>query len=289
MRKILLQPFPLSESYSARFRTAVYFGIFVSLFLLIFRPFGIETGKFSSTLLVACYYGLICFSTLVICLVGIRALFPSWFVEARWTVWKEILFDSFCVILVASGNIVFSLYHYHATLRISYILNFLWITFTVGFLPLSIMILLRQMKLTRSYTKDAEGIESSINVESIQKETYSHQKIEIISSNEKENFSLYIDDLLFIESADNYVKIIYLDKGSIQQKVIRNSLRNLEEQLSKYSAIYRCHRTYLVNLQKVIHASGNAQGIKLHLEGTNELIPVSRSLTQEIKQKIAVR
>src|SRR5215471_9595112 len=84
-------------------------------------------------------------------------------------------------------------------------------------------------------------------------------------------------------------KIIHLDKGTTQQKVIRNSLKNLEDQLSKYPGIYRCHRTCLVNLQKVIHASGNAQGIKLHLNGTNELIPVSRSLTQEIKQKIAVR
>jgi DNA-binding LytR/AlgR family response regulator len=48
--------------------------------------------------------------------------------------------------------------------------------------------------------------------------------------------------------------------------------------------IYRCHKSYLVNLAKVNHVSGNAQGYKLHLKDVEDQIPVSRKLNEEIKE-----
>jgi hypothetical protein len=49
---------------------------------------------------------------------------------------------------------------------------------------------------------------------------------------------------------------------------------------------YRCHRTCLVNLYRVYKVSGNAQGYKLHVEGVEELSPVSRSLNEVIREKL---
>jgi DNA-binding LytR/AlgR family response regulator len=56
-----------------------------------------------------------------------------------------------------------------------------------------------------------------------------------------------------------------------------------------YNYFYRCHRSYLVNLNYIRHISGNATGYKLHLEGVNDLIPVSRNLNNEIIEKINSR
>lgn len=61
----------------------------------------------------------------------------------------------------------------------------------------------------------------------------------------------------------------------------------MEENLAEFPEFYRCHRTYIVNLQKVKHISGNAQGYKLHLENIDTLIPVSRSLNEGIAAKFA--
>ena len=60
----------------------------------------------------------------------------------------------------------------------------------------------------------------------------------------------------------------------------------MEKQLSDLPQFFRCHRTYLVNLDRVGHVSGNAQGYKLHLEGIDNLVPVSRSLNEEINLRL---
>lgn len=56
--------------------------------------------------------------------------------------------------------------------------------------------------------------------------------------------------------------------------------------LARYPALYRCHRSYLVNLIYVEKVSGNALGLKLHLKGYPGEIPVSRSLNHQIEEKI---
>ena len=60
----------------------------------------------------------------------------------------------------------------------------------------------------------------------------------------------------------------------------------MEKQLAACPGFFRCHRMYLVNLAHVHWVSGNAQGLKLHLTDLEEAVPVSRSLTNTIKEKL---
>jgi DNA-binding LytR/AlgR family response regulator len=46
---------------------------------------------------------------------------------------------------------------------------------------------------------------------------------------------------------------------------------------------YRCHKSYVINLDQVNHISGNAQGYKFHLKSAEDLIPVSRSNNEFVK------
>jgi DNA-binding LytR/AlgR family response regulator len=71
--------------------------------------------------------------------------------------------------------------------------------------------------------------------------------------------------------------------------MFRSTLKKMEGQLQAYPFFYRCHRAYIVNMNKVVHISGNAQGFKLHLAGLDDTIPVSRSLNEEIGEKLSKR
>ncbi|WP_366512832.1 LytTR family transcriptional regulator DNA-binding domain-containing protein [Kordia sp.] len=51
----------------------------------------------------------------------------------------------------------------------------------------------------------------------------------------------------------------------------------MEIRLQEFSNIYKTHRSYLVNLDKIISCSGNAQGYQLSLENYTNTVPVSRS------------
>ncbi len=52
-------------------------------------------------------------------------------------------------------------------------------------------------------------------------------------------------------------------------------MSELEERSKK---VIRCHKSYIVNLNKVNRISGNAKGYKLQIDELDFLIPVSRSL-----------
>lgn len=100
--------------------------------------------------------------------------------------------------------------------------------------------------------------------------------INISSSLKKESLSFYANDLLFATSDGNYV-FFYLSKNNKIQKVsIRNSISNIEDQLKQIPFYFRCHRAFIVNLNKIKSKRGNAWGYTLRLENCEEKIPVSR-------------
>ena len=60
----------------------------------------------------------------------------------------------------------------------------------------------------------------------------------------------------------------------------------MENQLSGAENFLRCHRMYIANLNLVTGVSGNAQGLKLHFGELAEAIPVSRNLTETVKERL---
>ena len=63
-------------------------------------------------------------------------------------------------------------------------------------------------------------------------------------------FSVKKENLLYLESAENYVNICYLNKGKISKYLLRDTLKKIEENFSG-TEIVRCHRSYMVNFEKV--------------------------------------
>ncbi len=97
--------------------------------------------------------------------------------------------------------------------------------------------------------------------------------------------SLDSRELLFIESADNYAVINYTNKGRVKRYLIRNTLRNIECNLEN-TLVTRCHRSFLVNLQraKVIRREKEGLFIELDAEGVID-IPVSKSFQKKVSEK----
>jgi hypothetical protein len=95
--------------------------------------------------------------------------------------------------------------------------------------------------------------------------------------------SLKAEDLLYIESSDNYVSIKYLQNTQPKSILVRNTLKNLEQELGS-SLLLRCHRSYMVNIKKVSMVKKEGQNIKLVLDSpSNDKIPVSRGYLIDVK------
>ena len=90
-------------------------------------------------------------------------------------------------------------------------------------------------------------------------------------------------NIIFIESAENYCTIFYLSKEIIQKMLLRTTLKSLENQITSKN-ILRCHRSYIVNFDKVKNAKGNAQGYKLSFENYDSFVPVSRKYLESVNK-----
>ena len=94
--------------------------------------------------------------------------------------------------------------------------------------------------------------------------------------------SVDIDNLLYIESADNYVNIYYSNKGKFSRFMLRSTLKSIEENFADCDLV-RCHRSYVVNFKKVKVLRKEKEGlfIDLDFEKSPE-IPVSKTYAESI-------
>lgn len=107
------------------------------------------------------------------------------------------------------------------------------------------------------------------------------QSMEIISKLKKESLSFLPDQFLYAVSDGNYV-VFYLNRNTkIEKEIIRNSISDIENQLSQIPFFMRTHRAFIVNVKKVRIKNGNSLGYHLGIPGIDIEIPVSRQYTRD--------
>ena len=109
------------------------------------------------------------------------------------------------------------------------------------------------------------------------------QKITLFDNSGALKLSLSPENLYYIESDDNYIKVWYTDsKGDLKQYMLRCRLKTVEESF-KGSSLVRCHRKYIVNIRKVSMLRKESDGYVLDLD--NESIPpitVTKTYTDSV-------
>jgi hypothetical protein len=132
-----------------------------------------------------------------------------------------------------------------------------------------------------------------------------NRKLETLARNEKEmelpvntllNFldekrelklSVRSDQVLWIEAADNYVKIHYQHKGRIASFLIRNTLKALENDFAATSLV-RCNRSTIVNFDKVKILRKEKEGVFLAYD--QEMVPdfpVSKTYAEKVLSRFS--
>ena len=101
-----------------------------------------------------------------------------------------------------------------------------------------------------------------------------------------DTIQLHVPNLLYIEAVGNYVKIYQLNDGQVRSDMLRATSKQMEEDLSAYPTVVRCHRAFLVNLQQVEQIVSRAGAMQLIIKHCHEALPVSRSNAVQVKEAI---
>ncbi|WP_301186869.1 LytTR family transcriptional regulator DNA-binding domain-containing protein [uncultured Alistipes sp.] len=106
--------------------------------------------------------------------------------------------------------------------------------------------------------------------------------VQLFDEKGKMHLSVRRENLLVIESADNYVCVWYLNGESIKKVMIRTTLKQVSEQLAATNVL-RCHRSYMINLDRVKVLRREKEGIfvEFGIEGVPD-IPISKTYSESI-------
>ena len=281
MNEYLNKPFPFIEKKSHRLLASVLFSGFIYIFLLIFQPFGISNIQYYKPIYVAGFFGI----TLVVMIVSFivaPAIMTNLFDFDKWTIKKNLIFITIQFLIISILNWIYNSTIGYGIVKQYGLLSFIFITVTVGIIPTLFLIYFIERNLARKNNFIATNFNESIKHRVDKNE---NPEIKLLSQNNDETIIIELKQLICIKAEGNYLKVFFSPDNEIKSKLIRNSIKNIEEDLTVFENIIRCHRSYIVNLDRVNRMSGNARNFSLHIENLGFTIPVSRSFPKSIFKK----
>ncbi len=255
---------------------AIVFFVISFGFLIIYKPLEARGARSFGLGLTMGMYGLV-FAAVIITLAKLIKKLAYFSDENDWTILKELL--SILIILAGMGIAVYFagfLIEVHSSRW-----NFRTFSdscekaFLIGIIPFGFFTLVNYR-----YIFFSDVVQSYYRLSNESSGDIPEEPIHIISQLKKEEVSFYPSQLVYAESDGNYVVFHLEQDGKQQKKIVRNSINNIEQQLSVIPFIFRIHRAYIVNLKRIQSKKGNTLGYRLKMIGSDDEIPVSRQNTR---------
>lgn len=284
--RTLKQPFPLF-SFPEAMKRDMFFGVFLTLFLFVFTPFGLSDFAYDRYYIIIGYGAVSYASVALTDLIGYK-LRPQVFDERRWKVYHQILWGVSHLILLGVANLTYGVLVGAFPLTIYSFFKIEFYVLASAIMPVMAITIVRQNFLLKQNLNRATEINKDIQ------ESKSHPAkpkgtdsvLKFIADNNKDTFEVLSHSLICISSQDNYVEFIYLKDNKVHKELLRSTLSRMEETLSANPAFFRCHRAFIVNLKKIKSVEGNSQGYRIQMEEFNEPIPVARPKNKALKDRI---
>jgi ABC-type multidrug transport system fused ATPase/permease subunit len=268
--------------FSLKVYLEISLGIF--FFILFFRPFELNHLDFNNQLLFIAGCSAITFSLLCLFYILIPWIFPKTLTSAVHEKRLFVLINIFLCVISSTAYVFYI--HYVGGVSLS-----MYLVFKIVLICLVPIITLALVIENKSLKHQIDSLrESNVKLKMRENENTGNQTgiIQFISDNKSDKIDLLPGDILFIKSAENYVEIVYKDNENKKQKLIRTTLRNIEEQLRIYSEFVRCHRTCIVNTKYILKLTSGYQGHRLKIMDYSEEIPVSRQYLMDVRKALGI-
>ena len=256
----------------------------VVFFILVFlAPYGFDELNLVDRIVLACPFTLITALAAPLNLFLARLILPKYINEEKWTLGREFIYDIYDFALIGLWNAIFLKFTFRSEEPfLPLLLRLEWHTFLVGLIPLIALIaykhqraMHRQLVLSKKITEELQS-----------KLVNELKENDVVLYSESGSFEIKLDpkNIIALGSDGNYAELYYKVDDGAKKHLIRNRLKILLERLPSQHFI-QCHKSFIVNLQHISRAEGNARDLKLIL--TNGMaIPVSRSKSKELLQQL---
>lgn len=233
-------------------------GLLVAIFLNVFQPFGINTGGFSfSGIAMVSGYGLM--TTL-----GLMMVIKSKLIFQRLYHFHPIIFSLATILLIS-----LFIFSYFKIIFSGSSPSDRFVIIYLNTLIMSVIILLLIKGLFGNINLQKKGISDTIIIPSKNKS--------------QAGIQLSINHLIMIEACGNYILVYYLHDNVLKKKLIRNTLRHVEEISKTHLTLVRCHSSFLINTLYLLEIKKNLRKHSLLMDYVAQSIPISKRHLENVK------
>ena len=281
----LNQPYQFNNNFKHNARTIMLVSMGFILIVLYIQPLGINFLKSEHDGYFVLGTGLLTAATLFLNTLFFPGLFPKMFDPAKWTIRKELIWNFW---MFLNLFVVFTFMAWLAK-TISYTDLPFFRTGALSLLPLILFNLISynlslKMKVVNMIDSGKSWLKDEINAF---QNSPGQESVHLVAENKKQAFAEEVERVILIHSSGNYVEIFWIDrKLAVRKRLFRQSFINVEKALITSDVMLKCHRCWMVNINKVKKLKRAASGYQLELEGIEFPIPVSRNWIPVFKEKL---
>jgi len=279
----LRKPLPFFETTKQKLIISIVFGVFITSFLILF-DFSSEGEHSYMQILKAVLYGIITFLVLFFYSYILPILIPRFFNSERWNMGRSIAYGILLVVSIGLFNALFAFKFDNPNNRVvlfPFLIAVVQKTFVISIIPTLMFNLWLEKRLYKKYEQGSEIANNNLIHSELDKK---HDlKIDIDEKNK-----ISEQDLVYIKAEGNYCQVYYIEDLNQKKLVLRNTLKNIEDTLQNSKRIVRCHKSYIINLDKVKKVTGNARGYNFIVDDFNFQIPVSRTISKDLLNRITI-
>ena len=267
----LNQSYPFNNNFKHSVRTIGLVSMGFVLIVLYFQPFGINFLQSVNDAYFVLAAGILTALTLFGNSLLLPGIMPAVFDPSKWTIRKEMIWNVWLFI-----NLFFIFFFLAVYVREK---NFTDLpVFRIGALALLPLVLFNLINYNLSLKeKVVSVIDSGRHWFDEKQISVKTPEIKILAENGKDIFTAPANAVLLFHSSGNYIEIYLTQNGINRKKLFRQTLGFVEDHLTDPFKFKKCHRCWLVNMNKVRSLSRNSKGYFLQLDGSDLKIPVSRN------------
>ncbi len=256
--------FPFDPSVKHHLLIALSLAIWIFVFLYFTEPLDVNEFGDREKLIYLPIYGV-----LGACLYVLVLPFQYWLYKKykkNWSIFSELLL---IIVFILISIVVLRLFYLHVIMEwnpnaytLSYHLKAIIFPAILTILPI---VIIGRFSFGKYHEKKLED-----------------QKIEIQGEGNYEGLRLLLNDLISIQSSDNYIEVFYLSGQVLKKTLIRNKLSVIE---NTFPQLIRTHRSYIINPYHF--QSWNIEKGKHFLLLSQEIkVPVSKTYLEALKSEL---
>ena len=251
-----------------------FISLFTTIFLLTFQPFGVNNFDPTHSIDRTFFFSMLGFGMVIALVLCAFEFLIGPIIFKRKTLVSYFLKITTELILLATAifmyyNILGNFHDWYFTSYIDFVFN----VSVMSIIPVTIILL---------YTSNRKTQQAYQKLELKPKTSVSDKFVSLKSSNGRDSISLTLNDLLFVEAEDNYISVSYIEKEKLKKQLLRTTMKEVEKNLNS-EFILRCHRSFIVNMNKVEKIIKDGHQIKLFIPELSVPIVVSRSYVPKIE------